>query len=112
MGTNLYRLYVYHLKHFFLYNFQDKNTRKTFKCLLGTDHLTCRRGLWFFVSFRKCFSDNTRVRIFIFLSRKARNFIPEFIIRLYDKNSKSDYFFFLHQNQNIFSATLGIRIFF
>jgi hypothetical protein len=34
MGTNLYRLYVYHLKHFFLYNFQDKNTRKTFKCLL------------------------------------------------------------------------------
>ena len=30
----------------------------------------------------------------------------------YDKNSESDYFFFLHQNQNIFSATLGIRIFF
>ena len=34
MVTNLYRLYVYHLKHFFLYNFQDKNTSKTFKCLL------------------------------------------------------------------------------
>jgi hypothetical protein len=33
--------------------------------LLGTDHLTCRRGLWFFVSFRIFFSDNTRVTIFI-----------------------------------------------
>ena len=33
-------------------------------------------------------------------------------ISLYDKNSESDYFFFLHQNQNIFSATLGIGIFF
>jgi hypothetical protein len=39
-------------------------------------------------------------------------FFPEFNIRLYDNNSESDYFFFLHQNQNIFSATLGIRIFF
>ena len=33
MGTNLYRLYVYHLKHFFRYNFQEKNTSKNFKCL-------------------------------------------------------------------------------
>jgi hypothetical protein len=37
--------------------------------------------------------DNTRVRI-IFLSRKALIFFPEFNIRLYDKNSESDYFFF------------------
>jgi hypothetical protein len=48
----------------------------------------------------------------IFLWRKARIFFPEFNIRLYDKISESYYFFFLHQNQNIFSATLGIRIFF
>ena len=41
-------------------------------------------GLWFFASFRIFFSDNTRVIIFIF---------PEFTIRLYDKNSESDYFF-------------------
>ena len=46
------------------------------------------------------------------LSLEARNFFPEYNIRLYDKNSESDYFIFLHQNQNIFSATLGIRIFF
>ena len=47
-----------------------------------------------FVSFRIFFSDNTRVRIFIFLLREARIFFPEFNIRLYDKNSESDYFFF------------------
>ena len=29
-----------------------------------------------------------------FLLRKARNFFPEPHIRLYDKNSESDYFFF------------------
>jgi hypothetical protein len=44
-------------------------------------------GLWFFDSFRIFFSDNTRVKIFIF-------FVAEFNIRLYDKNSESDYFFF------------------
>jgi hypothetical protein len=36
------------------------------------------------------------------MSRKA-----EFNIRLYDKNSKLDYFFFLHQNQNIFFSNIG-----
>jgi hypothetical protein len=49
--------------------------------------------LWFFVSLRKFFR-TTRVRIFIFLSRKTRIFFPKFNIRLYDKNSESDYFFF------------------
>jgi hypothetical protein len=53
-----------------------------------------------FFSFRNLFSDNTRVRIFIF-------FPPEFNIRLYDKNSESDYFFFIHQNQNIFFSNIG-----
>ena len=28
------------------------------------------------------------------MSRKARNFFPEFNIRIYDKNSESDYYFF------------------
>ena len=42
-----------------------------------------------------------------FLSRKAPNFFPEFNIRLYDKKSESDYFFFLHQNQNIFFSNIG-----
>ena len=52
--------------------------------------------LWFFVSFRIFFSDNTsqELEYIFFLSRKARNFFQEFNIRLYDKNSESDYFFF------------------
>jgi hypothetical protein len=41
------------------------------------------------------------------LSRKAQFFFPELNIRLYDKNSESDYFFFLHQNQNIFFSNIG-----
>jgi hypothetical protein len=56
-------------------------------------------GLWFFVSFRMFFSDNTRVRIIFFCRAKREIFFPEFNIRLYDKSSESDYFFFLHQNQ-------------
>ena len=42
-----------------------------------------------------------------FLSRKAQIFFPEFNIRLYDKNSESDFVFFLHQNQNIFFRNIG-----
>ena len=62
-------------------------------------------GLWFFVSFRNFFSHNTSVRIFIF-------YVPEFNIRLYDKNSESDFFFPPPKSEYFFSATLGIRIFF
>jgi hypothetical protein len=38
----------------------------------------------------------------ILFSRQARNFFPEFNIRLYDKNSESDFFF----------SSTKIRIFF
>jgi hypothetical protein len=33
-------------------------------------------------------------------------FFPEINIRLYDKNSESDYFFFLRQIQNIFFSNI------
>ena len=52
-----------------------------------------------------CFVQN--LEYLFFLLRKARNFFPEFNIRLYDKNSESDYFFFLHHNQNIFFSNIG-----
>ena len=39
-------------------------------------------------------------------------FFLEFNIRLYDKNSESDYFFFLHQNQNFFFSNIGNQNFF
>ena len=62
--------------------------------------VTCSGGrLWVF--FRsEFFFRTTRELEYLFLL--SRNFFSEFIIRLYDKNSESDYFFFLHQNQNIF----------
>ena len=48
-----------------------------------------------FVSFRNFFSDNTTIQIFFFLSchAKCEFFLPEFNIRLYHKNSESDFFF-------------------
>jgi hypothetical protein len=58
------------------------------------------------------FSDNTRVRISIFLSRQARNFFPEFNIRIYDKNSESDFCFSSTKIRIFFSATLESEYFF
>jgi hypothetical protein len=52
-------------------------------------------GLWFFVSFR----------IIIF-------FFPEYNIKLYDKNSETDFLFPTTKIRILFSVTLGIRIFF
>jgi hypothetical protein len=40
----------------------------------------------------------------------AEFFFPEFNIRLYDKNSESDFFFSSTKVRIFFSATLGIRI--
>ena len=48
---------------------------------LGTDHLTCR--VFFFVQ-----------KFFFGQHEQSEIFFPEFNIRLYDKNSESDYFFF------------------
>ena len=80
-------LFEYKLSH--LYNpFKMKNDISKNKILFQS------KFLWFFVSFRIFFSDNTNVRIFFFLSRKARIFFPKLNIRLYYKNSESDYFFF------------------
>jgi hypothetical protein len=53
------------------------------------------------------FSTTRELEYLFFLSRKAQIFFQEFNIRLYDKNSKSDFFFFLHQNQNIFFSNIG-----
>jgi hypothetical protein len=68
-------------------------------------------GIMFFFFRSEIFFLTTRVRIYIFFVAQSAKYFPVFNIRLYDKNSKSN-FFFLHQNQNIFSAILGIRIFF
>ena len=51
---------------------------------LGTDHLTCRGGYGFLF----------RSEMFFRTTRELEYFFSEFNIRLYDKNSESDYFFF------------------
>ena len=53
------------------------------------------------------FFRTTRELEYFFCRVKREIFIPEFNIRLYDKKSESDYFFFLHQNQNIFFSNIG-----
>jgi hypothetical protein len=40
------------------------------------------------------FRTTQELEYLFFLSREAQIFFPEFNIRLYDKNSESDYFFF------------------
>ena len=62
-------------------------------------------GLWFFVSFRIFFSDNSRFRIFIFFVAQSANFFFQnstLGYRYMTKILNHIYFFFLHQNQNIF----------
>ena len=62
-----------------------------------------------FCFIKKKISDNTRVRIFIFLSREARIFLTEFNIMFYDKTQNQIYFSST-KIRIFFSATLGIRI--
>ena len=67
-------------------------------------------GLWFFVSFRIFFSDNTRVRIFIFFVALSANFFFQNVTLGYmTKTLNQIIFFFLHQNQNIFFSNIGNR---
>ena len=72
---------------------------------LGTDHLTWRGGYGFLFRSEKFFPTTQELKYLFFYV--ARIFFPEFNITLYDKNSESDYFFFLHQNQNIFYSNIG-----
>ena len=53
------------------------------------------------------FRKTQELEYWFFCCEKRKFFSPKFNIRLYDKNSESDYFFFLHQNQNIFFSNIG-----
>jgi hypothetical protein len=93
----MHSVYVYRIYYFWQYK-------------LGTDHLTWRGGggggYGFLFRSEFFFRTMQELEYLFSLSRKARIFFPEFNIRLYDKNSESD-FFFLHQNQNIFFSNIG-----
>ena len=54
-------------------------------------------GVWFFASFRIFFSDNTRVRIFIFfVARSANFFFQNLTLGYMIKTLNQNIFFFLH----------------
>ena len=75
---------------------------------LRTDHLTWRVGGYGFL-FRSefCFRTIHELEYLFILSRKARNLFPKFNIRLYDKNSESDYFFFPPPKSEYFFSNIG-----
>ena len=74
---------------------------------LGIAHLTCRGGtMGFFFVRNFFFPDNTRVRIFIFVvAQKGEFFFQNLPLGYMTKTLNQIIIFFLHQNQNIFSAT-------
>jgi hypothetical protein len=53
------------------------------------------------------FRTTWELEYYFFLSHKTRIFFPELNIRLYDKNSESDYFFLLHQNRKKNFSNIG-----
>ena len=63
-------------------------------------------GLWFFVSFRNFFSDNTSQNIF-FCRSKREFFFHNSTLGYMTKTRNQIFFFFLHQNQNIFFSNIG-----
>ena len=63
-------------------------------------------GVMVFCFVQNFFFGQHELEYLFFLSRKVLIFFPEFNIRLYNKNSGSD-FVFLHQNQNIFFSNFG-----
>ena len=64
-----------------------------------------------FFSFRIFFRTTGELEYLLILSRKARNCFQGLALA-YMTKTLNQIFFFLHQNHKIFSATLGIRIFF
>jgi hypothetical protein len=100
----IYSHFKIHLPwYFFLYFISHYFYIIPFHFSLGTNHLTWRGGYGFLFRSENIFPTTEELRYF-FLSGEARIFFPEFNI---DKNSESDYFFFLHQNQNIFFSNIG-----
>jgi hypothetical protein len=113
------QIYQYHIWQTNLI-IELKLTVYFFSKKLGTDHLTSRGGYVFFLNkysdsqcywkkysvvfcfIQKIFPGQHESYNINFFCRTKRNFFsPKFNIRLYDKNSETDFFSF-HQNQNIF----------
>ena len=100
-------------------NLKSQSTLSKLSCKQGFQYslwdrpFNLKGGLWFIVSFRKNFSDNTRVRILIFFVTQNANFFFQNLTLGYITKTLNQIFFFSSTKIRIFfSATLGIRIFF
>ena len=100
MKKNIYILTVYSIKAW-LHHLRDRPF-----------NLKGGGGDGFLFRSEMFFQTTQELEYLIFLSHIAQIFFPEFNIRLYDKNSESDFFFSSTKSRIFFSATLGIRIFF
>jgi hypothetical protein len=75
--------------------------------------INLKGGLWFFVSFRIFFPDNTRVRILFFFVAQSAIFFLQNLTLGYMTKTLNQIIFFSSTKMRIFlSATLGIRTFF
>ena len=100
-------------------NLKSQSTLSKLSCKQGFQYslwdrpFNLKGGLWFIVSFRKNFSDNTRVRILIFFVTQNANFFFQNLTLGYITKTLNQIIFFSSTKIRIFfSATLGIRIFF
>jgi hypothetical protein len=101
IGTHLkHNKYIFDIPIPFCHNFYLSAT-------LGTDHLTWRGGYGFLFRSEIFFRTTQELKYYYFLSHKVQIFFPEFNIRLYDKNSESDYYFFPPPKSEIFFSNIG-----
>jgi hypothetical protein len=90
-----YFFFIFHFSLFLYY---------TISFLIRDQPFNLKGGVYGFLFRSENIFPTTQELGYFFLSGEARIFFPEFNI---DKNSESDYFFFLHQNQNIFFSNIG-----
>ena len=69
-------------------------------------------GMVFCFVQKKNFRTTQELKYLFLLSRKVRNFFPEFNIRIYDINSESDYFFFPPKSEYFFQQHWESEYFF
>jgi hypothetical protein len=77
----------------------EQQLTNKYKC--GHRNVLSKRQVWMSIFHIINFKKKKFLDTGSWILRNARIFFQESNIRLYDKNSESD-FFFLHQNQNIF----------
>ena len=100
-----YRFYIYYNVHIYIMS-------RIFIWVIRDRPFNLKGGLWFFVSFRNFFSDNTRVIILFFLSREAQFFFFQNLTLGYMTKTlnqiiffpppKSEYFFHQHWESEYF----------